>query len=102
RNVCFSDHLRGRLVGNVYVKFWHEEDAAQGVAELNNHWFNSQTVHAKLSPVTDFWEPCCRQMGEAAPLHVGSSQTGARTHVPCIGRRTPNHCATREAPKVAF
>uniref|UniRef100_A0A8C0D7A9 Uncharacterized protein n=1 Tax=Balaenoptera musculus TaxID=9771 RepID=A0A8C0D7A9_BALMU len=63
-NVCFSDHLRGHLVGNVYVKFWHEEDAAQGVAELNNHWFNSQTVHAKLSPVTDFWEPCCRQMGE--------------------------------------
>ncbi|TEA27964.1 hypothetical protein DBR06_SOUSAS25910004, partial [Sousa chinensis] len=58
------DHLRGRLVGNVYVKFWHEEDAAQGVAELDNHWFNSQTVHAKLSPVTDFWEPCCRQMRE--------------------------------------
>ena len=27
----------------------------------------------------------------------GSSQTRARTHVPCIGRRTLNHCATREA-----
>ncbi|XP_059872412.1 3-hydroxyisobutyryl-CoA hydrolase, mitochondrial isoform X2 [Delphinus delphis] len=35
--------------------------------------------------------------GPAAPWHVGSSQTGARTHVPCIGRRTLNHCATREA-----
>ena len=22
----------------------------------------------------------------------------ARTRVPCIGRQTPNHCATREAP----
>ena len=29
---------------------------------------------------------------------AGSSQTRARTHVPCIGRQTPNHCATREAP----
>ena len=29
--------------------------------------------------------------------HVGSSQTRARTRVPCIGRRTLNHCATREA-----
>ena len=35
--------------------------------------------------------------GPAAPRHVGSSQTSARTRVPCIGRQTPNHCATREA-----
>ena len=35
--------------------------------------------------------------GLIAPRHVGSSQTRARTRVPCIGRQTPNHCATREA-----
>ena len=35
--------------------------------------------------------------GQVAPRHVGSSQTRARTRVPCIGRQTPNHCATREA-----
>ena len=29
---------------------------------------------------------------------MGSSQTRARTHVPCIGRRILNNCATREAP----
>ena len=40
--------------------------------------------------------------GPAAPWHVGSSGTRARTHVPCTGRRTPNHCATREAPFVYF
>ena len=32
-----------------------------------------------------------------APRHVGSSQTRARTRVPCIGRQILNHCATREA-----
>ena len=32
-----------------------------------------------------------------APQHVGSSQTRARTRVPCIGRQILNHCATREA-----
>ena len=37
-------------------------------------------------------------MGLVAPLHVGSSQTRAQTHVPCIGRWILNHCATREAP----
>ena len=40
--------------------------------------------------------------GPVAPRHVGSSWTRARTHVPCIGRRTPNHCATREAPQYFF
>ena len=36
--------------------------------------------------------------GLAAPRHVGSSQTRARTRVPCIARQILNHCATREAP----
>ena len=35
--------------------------------------------------------------GPAAPRHAGSSQTRARTRVPCINRQTLNHCATREA-----
>ena len=36
-------------------------------------------------------------MGLVAPQHVGSSQTRARTRVPCIGRRILNHCATRKS-----
>ena len=35
--------------------------------------------------------------GLVAPRHVGSSQTRARTRVPCIGRRILNNCAIREA-----
>ena len=35
--------------------------------------------------------------GLVAPWHVGSSQTRARTRVPCIGRQILNLCATREA-----
>ncbi|XP_060160003.1 radixin isoform X1 [Globicephala melas] len=40
--------------------------------------------------------------GPAAPRHVGSSRTRARTRVPCIGRQTLNHCATREALGFVF
>ena len=36
-------------------------------------------------------------MGLVAPQHVGSSQTRARTHDPCISRQILNHCATGEA-----
>ena len=41
-------------------------------------------------------------MGLATLRHVGSSQTRARTRVPCIGRQTLNHCATREAQVAPF
>ena len=40
--------------------------------------------------------------GPVTPRHVGSSQTRARTRVPCIGRRILNHCATREAPSYSI
>ena len=40
--------------------------------------------------------------GPVAPRHVGSSQTRARIRVPCIGRQTLNHCATREVPEIYF
>ena len=41
-------------------------------------------------------------MGLVALRHVGSSQTRARTHVPCISRQILNYCATREAQDVVF
>ena len=44
----------------------------------------------------------CGSRGLVAPRHVGSSQTRARTRVPCIGRQILNHCATREAPSLPF
>ena len=44
----------------------------------------------------------CGSQGLVAPRYVGSSQTRARTRVPCAGRQTLNHCATREAPNVGF
>ena len=40
--------------------------------------------------------------GLVARWHVGSSQTGARTCVPCIGRQILNRCATREAPTTSI
>ena len=42
------------------------------------------------------------RMGLVAPWHVGSSRTRDRTHVPCIGRRIPNHCATKGSPTFFF
>ena len=40
--------------------------------------------------------------GLSCSVARGSSQTRARTRVPCIGRQTLNHCATGEAQKPIF
>ena len=42
------------------------------------------------------------RMSLAALWHVGSSQTRARTRVPCIGRWILNHCTTREVLLLFF
>ncbi|KAI3386716.1 hypothetical protein SNEBB_000472 [Seison nebaliae] len=57
--VC--DNLGEHLVGNCYIKFRREDDAAKAVKELNNRWFDGKPIYAELSPVTDFREACCRQ-----------------------------------------
>ena len=40
--------------------------------------------------------------GPSCSAHVGSSQTRARTRVPCISRHILNHCTTREAQTYVF
>ena len=40
--------------------------------------------------------------GLVALRHVGSSQTRARTRVPCISRQILNHCTTRETHQIFF
>ena len=40
--------------------------------------------------------------GSVAPWHVGSSQTGDRTRVPCIARQILKHWTAREAPQYYF
>ena len=62
------------------------------VCRLQQLWLMSSRVQAQQLGHTDL----------VAPRHVGSSQTRARTRVPCIGRQILNHCATREAPTSPF
>ena len=40
----------------------------------------------------------CGSRAQLLRGRVGSSQTRARTRVPCTGRQILNHCAAREAP----
>jgi len=58
-NVC--DNIGDHLVGNVYIKFYREEDADKSIKGLNGRFYGGRPIQAEFSPVTDFREARCRQ-----------------------------------------
>jgi splicing factor U2AF subunit len=61
-NVC--DNLGDHLVGNVYVKYYDEEEAEKCQKALYGRFYAGRPLVAEFSPVTDFREARCRQFDE--------------------------------------
>ncbi|KAL5703775.1 hypothetical protein ACHQM5_022286 [Ranunculus cassubicifolius] len=61
-NIC--DNLADHMVGNVYVQFRDEEDAASAVQNLTGRFYADVLLLFDFSPVTDFREATCRQYEE--------------------------------------
>eukprot|EP00276_Gloeochaete_wittrockiana_P022593 CAMPEP_0184368188 /NCGR_PEP_ID=MMETSP1089-20130417/161503_1 /TAXON_ID=38269 ORGANISM="Gloeochaete wittrockiana, Strain SAG46.84" /NCGR_SAMPLE_ID=MMETSP1089 /ASSEMBLY_ACC=CAM_ASM_000445 /LENGTH=202 /DNA_ID=CAMNT_0026710401 /DNA_START=50 /DNA_END=661 /DNA_ORIENTATION=+ len=67
--VC--DNLSAHLLGNVYIKFAREDDAAKCVSVLNGRFYAGRPIQAEFSPVTDFREASCRQFETGKCTHGG-------------------------------
>ena len=81
-----------------FLQLWQVEATLhRGARASHYHGLSFRGAQAPDTQAQQLW-----LTGPAAPQHVGSSQTRARTRVPCIGRRTLNHCATREALYLFF
>eukprot|EP00245_Coleochaete_scutata_P003117 TRINITY_DN1445_c0_g2_i1.p1 TRINITY_DN1445_c0_g2~~TRINITY_DN1445_c0_g2_i1.p1 ORF type:complete len:341 (+),score=57.06 TRINITY_DN1445_c0_g2_i1:79-1023(+) len=61
-NVC--DNLADHMVGNVYVQFREEEEAAAALNALTGRFYAGRPIIVEFSPVTDFREATCRQFEE--------------------------------------
>jgi splicing factor U2AF subunit len=61
-NVC--DNLADHMVGNVYVLFKEEEQAATALRALQGRFYAGRPIFVDFSPVTDFREATCRQYEE--------------------------------------
>ena len=72
----------------------HSSSRCMGLSLLRSLLFKAQAPDTQAQQL---W-----LTGVVAPWHVASSQTRARTRVPCIGRQILNHCATREGPGRRF
>lgn len=49
------------MIGNVYVKYASEDDAAKAAGNLSGRYYAGRVIECEFSPVTDFREARCRQ-----------------------------------------
>ncbi|WCJ44780.1 Splicing factor U2AF 35 kDa subunit [Euphorbia peplus] len=80
-NVC--DNLADHMIGNVYVQFREEDEAAAALQALQGRFYSARPIIADFSPVTDFREATCRQYEENSCNRGGYCNF---MHVKQIGR----------------
>ncbi|KAK1266703.1 Splicing factor U2af small subunit A [Acorus gramineus] len=80
-NIC--DNLADHMVGNVYVQFREEDQAAAALRALQGRYYSGRPIIVDFSPVTDFREATCRQFEENSCNRGGYCNF---MHVKQIGR----------------
>jgi splicing factor U2AF subunit len=68
-NVC--DNVAEHLLGNVYVKYFREDDAQTAMNLLKGRFYAGRIMAPEFSPVTDFREARCRQYEQNECLRSG-------------------------------
>lgn len=59
--MLICENVGEHLVGNIYVKYTDEEDAAKAQKSLYGRFYDGRVLICEFSPVTDFREAKCRQ-----------------------------------------
>ncbi|KAG6481805.1 hypothetical protein ZIOFF_058426 [Zingiber officinale] len=80
-NVC--DNLADHMIGNVYVQYREEDQAAAAMRALQGRFYSGRPIIVDFSPVTDFREATCRQFEENSCNRGGYCNF---MHVKQIGR----------------
>ena len=50
------DNINDHMIGNVYAKFFNEDDAEKAIRALNGKYYAGRLIFCEYSPVTDFRE----------------------------------------------
>ncbi|KAM3398974.1 splicing factor U2af small subunit B [Capsicum galapagoense] len=98
-NIC--DNLADHMVGNVYVQFREEEQAANALKNLTGRFYAGRPIIVDFSPVTDFREATCRQYEENVCnrggycnfMHLKKISRDLRRHL--FGRYRRRHSRSR-------
>lgn len=83
--VC--DNIGDHIIGNVYIKYTHEDYAEKAVKELNGRFYAGKPLQIEYTPVTDFREARCRQFVEGQCKRGGYCNFMHIKHVPRTVKR---------------
>ncbi|SBS83551.1 splicing factor U2AF small subunit, putative [Plasmodium ovale] len=83
--VC--DNIGDHIIGNVYIKYTHEDYAEKAVKELNGRFYAGKPLQIEYTPVTDFREARCRQFVDGQCRRGGYCNFMHIKHVPRAVKR---------------
>lgn len=63
-DIIVCDNLCDHLVGNVYIKYTDEMDAAKAKESFENRYYEGRKMSVRYCPVTNFDEARCRRFDE--------------------------------------
>ncbi|CAD7955697.1 unnamed protein product [Amoebophrya sp. A120] len=76
------DNISDHMVGNIYVKYYREEDAEKALENLTGRYYGGELIQAEFSPVSDFREARCRQFHESSCNRGGYCNFMHIKHIP--------------------
>ncbi|CAD7955695.1 unnamed protein product [Amoebophrya sp. A120] len=86
-DMIVADNVSEHMLGNIYVKYFMEEDAEKALQKLNGRYYAGRMIKAEFSPVTDFREARCRAFHEARCNRGGYCNFLHIKHVPRANKR---------------
>jgi len=81
------DNVSDHMVGNVYVKYYEEDDAEKALQRLTGRYYGGRLIQAEFSPVTDFYESRCRAFHESRCHRGGYCNFMHVKHIPKAVKR---------------
>merc|ERR1719409_1153697 len=86
------DNLCDHMIGNVYVKYYHEEDAERALMKLTGRFYSGKLIQAEYTTVSDFREARCRAFHETRCNRGAYCNFMHIKHIPkAIKRRVVRH-----------
>merc|ERR1712190_202060 len=58
------------MIGNVYVKYYHEEDAERALMKLTGRFYSGKLIQAEYTTVSDFREARCNRGAYCNFMHI--------------------------------
>jgi len=81
------DNASDHMIGNVYVKYFNDEDCERALGKLTGRFYGGKPILAETSPVMDFREARCRAFHESRCNRGGYCNFMHIKHIPKAVKR---------------